>query len=293
MSNTSDASSIHIKVAQYFVNKKLAELKKKKFHFKDELTDEGLPPQYSWNELPEWRKRQHPPSKLPQYSWDELLERMKHQPRSGEPARVAIIGAGLAGLRTAMLLQKLNIPYKIFEASDRPGGRIFTYYFRSDPDTSPEGNHDYYDVGAMRFPNNNANKPMFDLFEELGFRFRNEECPDGEMIEFKFGIDDNIRHFNSECRTGRGTAASAHRHCIDISTTSKDAAEGFDLFNEGKPLGNVRSFFPPLVFPIAHQTVGPGTVHQSSGNRRAWTDISWSGGMSLQSFQRPAKEACF
>jgi hypothetical protein len=50
----------------------------------------------------------------------------------------------------------------------------------------------------MRFPNNDANKPTFDLFEELGFRFRNEENPDGELIEFKSGIDDNIRHFNSE-----------------------------------------------------------------------------------------------
>jgi len=30
---------------------------------------------------------------------------------------VAIIGAGVAGLRTAMLLQRFGIPYKIFEAS--------------------------------------------------------------------------------------------------------------------------------------------------------------------------------
>ena len=202
MSNTSDASSIHIKVAQYFVNKKLEELKEKKFHFKNEHTDEGLqsdPPQRSWNEVPEGRKGQHHPRKRPQYSWDELLEGTKCQLHSREPTRVAIIGAGLAGLRTAMLLQKHKIPYKIFEASDRPGGRIFTYSFRSDPDMSPEGNHDYYDVGAMRFPNNSANKVMFDLFEELGFRFRNEENPDGELLEFKLDIDDNIRHFNSEC----------------------------------------------------------------------------------------------
>ena len=181
MSNTSDASSIHIKVAQYFVNRKLEELKKKKFRFKDEHADVGLQ------------------SDSPQYSWDELFERTKCQLHSGEPTRVAIIGAGLAGLRTAMLLQKHKIPYKIFEASDRPGGRIFTYSFRSDPEMSPEGNHDYYDVGAMRFPNNSANKPTFDLFEELGFRFRNEDNPNGELIEFKFGIDGNIRHFNSEC----------------------------------------------------------------------------------------------
>jgi NADPH-dependent 2,4-dienoyl-CoA reductase/sulfur reductase-like enzyme len=181
MSNTSDATSIYIKVAQYFVNKKLEELKKKKFHLKDKHIDESLQ------------------SDSPQYSWDELLEWRKRLPLSRKPTHVAIIGAGVSGLRTAMLLQKCKIPYKVFEASHRPGGRIFTYSFRSDPDTSPEGKHDYYEVGAMRFPNNKANKPTFDLFEELGFRFRNEENPGGELIEYKSGIDDNIHHFNSEC----------------------------------------------------------------------------------------------
>jgi NAD(P)-binding Rossmann-like domain len=42
---------------------------------------------------------------------------------------VAIIGVGVAGLRTAMLLQERGIPYKILEASERPGGRLFTYQF--------------------------------------------------------------------------------------------------------------------------------------------------------------------
>jgi hypothetical protein len=39
-----------------------------------------------------------------------------------------------------------------------------------------------------------------------------------------------------------GPAVSAHRRCIDITTTARDAATGFDLFNEGKPLGNVHRF---------------------------------------------------
>ncbi|KXN90704.1 hypothetical protein AN958_03989 [Leucoagaricus sp. SymC.cos] len=138
-----------------------------------------------------------------------------------------------------MLLQKHDIPYEIFEASDRPGGRIFTYSFRPDPDKSLNGKHEYYDVGAMRFPNNNANKATFDLFKELGFRFRNEENPDGELIEFKFGIGDNIRHFNG------------------ISTTAKDAAAGFDLFGEGKPLGNV-----PRGFVDVQDTDEEGNVYR-------------------------------
>ena len=51
-----------------------------------------------------------------------------------------------------MILDALNIPgleYEILEAEkERVGGRIYTHRF------SPfsEAPHDYYDVGAMRFP---------------------------------------------------------------------------------------------------------------------------------------------
>ncbi len=39
---------------------------------------------------------------------------------------VAIVGAGLAGLAAALELQRRNIPFQIFEASDAPGGRVRT-----------------------------------------------------------------------------------------------------------------------------------------------------------------------
>ena len=47
-----------------------------------------------------------------------------------------------------MILDELNIPglaYEIFEADDRFGGRVHTHRFS-------DVKHDYYDVGAMRFP---------------------------------------------------------------------------------------------------------------------------------------------
>jgi len=175
MSEITDPSLVYIKAAQYFLRKKVKEVAAKdtNFHLK-EASDEK-PESFSWSNI----SRRAPPP-LPS-------------------ARVAIIGAGVAGLRTAMLLDKLKIPYRIFEANDGPGGRLFTYRFPSDPIKSPAGKHDYYEVGGMRFPNNAANKPTFDLFTELGFRFRNEENPDGELIPFVYGKDNNIRRFNSEC----------------------------------------------------------------------------------------------
>lgn len=43
---------------------------------------------------------------------------------------VCIIGAGAAGLYTAMIFDSLSIPYEILEADPlRVGGRMFTHYF--------------------------------------------------------------------------------------------------------------------------------------------------------------------
>jgi Flavin containing amine oxidoreductase len=105
--------------------------------------------------------------------------------------RVAIIGAGVAGLRTAMLLQYMGIPYKIFEASNRPGGRVFTYHFSSRPEEDPQGKHDYYDVGAMRFPDNDANRQTYKLFKKLDLSTKE--------IPYVFSRDENIRLYNGQC----------------------------------------------------------------------------------------------
>ena len=79
--------------------------------------------------------------------------------------KVGIIGAGVAGMFTGMLFDylkekyKLDVEYEILETNDpkRVGGRLYTHYFG---DEGPKkGNHDYYDVGAMRFPNSPVMKP--------------------------------------------------------------------------------------------------------------------------------------
>ncbi|KAI6161803.1 hypothetical protein EDD17DRAFT_1822711 [Pisolithus thermaeus] len=60
--------------------------------------------------------------------------------------KVGILGAGVGGLYTALILDCLGIDFEILEASDRVGGRLATYRF-------PQGQkYDYYDAGAMRYP---------------------------------------------------------------------------------------------------------------------------------------------
>ena len=77
---------------------------------------------------------------------DDLPKRpeQESQPLS-EGTKICIVGAGIAGLYSALILDHLGVPYDILEANDRPGGRILTHYFST-------RRHDYYDIGAMRFP---------------------------------------------------------------------------------------------------------------------------------------------
>lgn len=73
---------------------------------------------------------------------------------------VCIVGAGMAGLYTAMILKSLHIEYTMIEASGRIGGRVYTHRFSQDAG-------DYYDVGAMRFPESPEMERLFHLFSGL------------------------------------------------------------------------------------------------------------------------------
>ena len=42
---------------------------------------------------------------------------------------VGILGAGVGGLYTALILKSLDVNYKIIEASNRTGGRLYTHKF--------------------------------------------------------------------------------------------------------------------------------------------------------------------
>lgn len=168
----------------------------------------GLPPLFpepvndhvSWSSLLDFerKRRGRGPTRGPDKD-QRIPDRLPFPPWYS----VAIIGAGVAGLRTAKLLQDMGIPYKIFEASDRPGGRVYTYEFAN---SQSPGKHDYYDVGAMRFPNNEANKKTFELFKELGL--------ESKLIKYVMGRDDNIRYYNG-IKTTAAVASTAGDHFKD------------------------------------------------------------------------------
>lgn len=107
----------------------------------------------------------------PQWTHDNLPKDPKYKDgkrRVGgdntPPRKVCIVGAGIAGLYIAMILDSLKVPnltYDILEANSRVGGRIYTHHFSNEP-------HDYYDIGAMRFPHIPVMDRTFDLFCRTG-----------------------------------------------------------------------------------------------------------------------------
>ena len=73
--------------------------------------------------------------------------RQRSRPRTAK-LKVCIVGTGIAGLYTAMLLDSLNLPgvsYDLLEAAGHSGGRVRTHHFSTIL-------HDYCDTGAMRYP---------------------------------------------------------------------------------------------------------------------------------------------
>ncbi|KAI0810085.1 hypothetical protein GGR55DRAFT_695878 [Xylaria sp. FL0064] len=105
--------------------------------------------------LSQWTPDNLPPD--PSYDEDKRTDGEDDTP----PRSVCIVGAGIAGLYIAMILDSLKIPqltYDILEASPRVGGRIYTHKFS-------DIRHDYYDIGAMRYPKIPNMKRTFDLFE--------------------------------------------------------------------------------------------------------------------------------
>ncbi|CAH0020146.1 unnamed protein product [Clonostachys rhizophaga] len=103
--------------------------------------------------------------KDPIYENDTTKEKLLHGIPSSldadlPPRKVCIVGAGVAGLYIAMILDDLKIPnltYEILESSSRAGGRVLTHQFSQEP-------HDYYDIGAMRYPKIPTMWRTFDLF---------------------------------------------------------------------------------------------------------------------------------
>lgn len=96
--------------------------------------------------------------------------------RSVPDAQVIVIGAGLAGLNAALLLEQQGIDVLVLEGSDRVGGRVYTY--RDGPD--------YVDTGGSEL----SVKSYARVLDMIG-RLNIEMLPwAGAGVEFAYHVND-------------------------------------------------------------------------------------------------------
>jgi monoamine oxidase len=72
--------------------------------------------------------------------------------KSKDKPTVGIVGGGFAGMYAGLLLQSLGYEFKIFESTDRVGGRIKTWYSKNYDANKVNNAGLYGEVGGMRLP---------------------------------------------------------------------------------------------------------------------------------------------
>ncbi len=116
------------------------------------------------------------------------------------PISVGIVGGGMTGLYSALLLQNYipGVKVKIFEANKRVGGDVFTYHFSEEP-------NQFFEVGAMRLPEIESHKPVFQLIDYL-----NSKLPSPiKLIEYHFVHPEGNRVFVNGTKQKDGRIMSA------------------------------------------------------------------------------------
>ncbi|KAG9050159.1 hypothetical protein FS837_007458 [Tulasnella sp. UAMH 9824] len=140
-----------------------------------------------------------------------------------EIGTLGILGAGVGGLYAAMILDSLGIPFEILEASGRTGGRVYTHEFS-------KKEHDYYDVGAMRFPDEPAMSRLFHLFRCHQLNSDGLDV-NSRLIEYHYreGNEENENSFLSF--NGVSVRKSQHKkdYAADIFQFSKTGVPTEDL----------------------------------------------------------------
>ena len=97
------------------------------------------------------------------FAYDDFLQHpdgLGHIPAEKHGTKIAIIGAGIAGITAAYELMKLGLHPVIYEA-DRIGGRLRSEPFR-------DGDGAFAELGAMRFPP--SAKTLFHYIDKLGLK---------------------------------------------------------------------------------------------------------------------------
>lgn len=101
----------------------------------------------------------------------EPTNKPENTQKTTEIAKIAIVGAGIAGLHAAHVLQKAGVQSVVYEGSGRVGGRIFTGMDVAAPGLYAEMGGEFIDSG---------HEDMINLCSEFGLKLNDRLDPKGE-----------------------------------------------------------------------------------------------------------------
>jgi monoamine oxidase len=171
------------------------------------------------------------------------LDRWMRGDNRDERDKVVIIGAGAAGLSAAYFCKKAGIPFRLFEASSRLGGRILTVQ-----DVNPAAQ--WADLGAERiFP---QHAPVLDLCRELklnlteinppvaaAFFQRDHFIPSTEWNKISTELNTFFARLHQECY---GKSSSEYLNAGNVSqfplAVQLDSVTASDLLEKNKKFLN-------------------------------------------------------
>ncbi|MCJ1282850.1 hypothetical protein MMC26_002176 [Xylographa opegraphella] len=119
---------------------------------------------------------------------------------------VGIVGSGIAGLYSALLLRRDGHRVTLYEADNRVGGRIYTHHFGS----LSSKDDVYFEAGAMRIPRSSLHRNVYQLV-----RYLNTHGPSEDKVEL---IPYVLEHKNNR------TFVRDHKLELDDPSLSSDLA---------------------------------------------------------------------
>ena len=105
----------------------------------------------------------------------------------------------------------LDIPFKIIEAHERVGGRLFTHTFPNETGAP----YNYYDVGAMRFPQIISMRRLFHLFDYAPLNEGSLQLRE-KLTPYHFSNPNTLLDYNGETHRQSEVHTTSFQHAAVI-----------------------------------------------------------------------------
>lgn len=161
----------------------------------------------------------------------------------GSVPRVGILGGGFAGLFAGLILRSLDIECEVFEASERVGGRIYTWYSK-DYDPKNENQAGLYgEVGGMRLPQFSEDMlPVQQLALSVNAVLARNGLSDGQVVwrKFYYSSPEQRQRFNAM----KGPLTAQEASTSDLGFSERSGGNVPDVWFRSKRDSNGTSYTP-------------------------------------------------